>query len=350
MFDSKLGPVVTDLDGLELNQADIDILQNQLVGGIILFARNYSDPIQLRELTASIKDIRPDVLISVDQEGGRVQRFREGFTRLPSMQAAANYCDEDLCYWYGFVEDLGWLMASEVIAHGVDLSYAPVLDLDDNKSKAIGDRSFSADWQVTVEMAKAFMSGMKDAGMSVTGKHFPGHGAVVCDSHMKLPVDYRTYSEVIESDLKPFITLLPQLDAMMPAHILYPDVDPDQPVGFSKKWVTDILKLQMGFDGVVFSDDLTMQGAASSGNYSTRARLAIEAGVDALIVCNDRPGSLEILDYLSVNHDLVKPSRLERVKSRAKIDISQLKASERWSSTREKIDNLNAKNGAITHI
>ncbi len=350
MFDFKLGPVVTDVDGLELNTADKDLLQNPLVGGIILFARNYANPIQLCELTAALREVRPDILISVDQEGGRVQRFREGFTDLPSMQAAATYCDEDLCYWLGFVEDLGWLMASEVIAHGVDLSYAPVLDLDDNKSKVIGDRSFSTDWQMTVAMAKAFMTGMKDAGMAVTGKHFPGHGAVVCDSHLKLPVDDRTYAEIRESDLKPFITLLPLLDSIMPAHILFPEIDKEQPVCFSKKWITGILKTKLGFNGVVFSDDLTMQGAALSGNYAIRAKLALEAGVDAVLVCNNRKGTNEILQFLEGNSFLCKPSMLEKVKARGAIDVTHLKASERWEATREKIDKLQAKNRAVVHL
>lgn len=342
MSDIQLGPVVTDVSGPYLTPEDQELLLHPMLGGIILFARNYQSPGQLVELVESIRAINPHIVISVDQEGGRVQRFKEGFTRLPSMQKAVNvFSDENECA--DLLSDLGWLMASEVIAHGVDHSYAPVLDADDCQCKAIGDRSFARSPEKVTEYAAAFIRGMNQAGMPVTGKHFPGHGKVSADSHHELPVDNRDFDQLYREDLIPFVKLLPQLDAIMPAHILFTLIDSERPVGFSKKWVTEILKGKMGFKGIVFSDDLTMQGAASVGGYSIRAEMAFEAGCDIAIVCNNPQGGMEVLNAAG-KIDRTSKQSLLCMRARRQISMDDLRQTDRWLSIQDKLKKYNLTN------
>lgn len=288
--------VVADIAGTELTAADRDFLLQPEIAGLILFSRNYQNPAHLRHLTQSIYDLRSDLLICVDQEGGRVQRFRDGFTRLPAMLSLEPMYKEDAAQATGLAEDLGWLMALELIEQGVHLSFAPVLDIERDCSKVIGDRAFGHDADAVTELAGAFISGMQSLQMAAVGKHFPGHGAVEADSHLDLPVDEREL-EQIQYDIQPFARLMAQqkLAGVMPAHVLYPRVDDTTTAGFSEIWLQQVLRQQLAFDGVIFSDDLSMAGAAAAGNYSERSLKAIRAGCNALLACNNREAAIEVV-------------------------------------------------------
>jgi beta-N-acetylhexosaminidase len=309
------GPLILDVESTALTAADIALLQHPAVGGVILFSRNIADREQLVALTAAIRAANPRLLVAVDQEGGRVQRCRSGFTRLPPMQVFHRLSERDgLEQAVALARDCGWLMATELLACGIDFSFAPVLDVDDNYSSVIGDRSFSADPHRVSALAGAFIEGMHAAGMAATGKHFPGHGSVRADSHHELPVDTRSLAEVSARDLIPFRQLLPVLDAVMPAHICFTQID-SLPVGFSRLWLRQILRGEMEFDGVIFSDDLSMAGAAAMGSYARRVELALTAGCDVVLVCNHRAGALEAVDYLRDSNQLQAP-RLEAMRPR----------------------------------
>lgn len=329
-----LGPVVVDIAGFTLSPEDEALLANPWVGGVILFKRNYQHRAQLIELVSAIHRINTSMLIAVDHEGGRVQRFKSEFTRIPPMQALGReYCkspEAGLC----LAQDIGWLLASELIATGVDISFAPVIDVDDNLSDIIGDRSFAADADTVSLIGSAFIKGMHEAGMAVTGKHFPGHGGIRADSHLELPVDPRSMSELVSRDLKPFIQLLPELDAIMPAHILFPSIDA-KPVGFSPWWLKTFLRDQLGYSGVVFSDDLSMGGAVSTGSYGERAVAALDAGCSAILVCNNRAGALDVLDVLERHYDKVIASQLERMRATKLVTWGSLEVSSRWQQARE---------------
>jgi beta-N-acetylhexosaminidase len=291
------GPVMCDLEGLSLSSAEKDLLLHPMVGGIIIFARNYASPQQVSELTQAMRAIRSDLLIAVDQEGGRVQRLREGFTRLPPMQILGNHYRKQGRAGLQLAEYCGWVMASEVRACGIDLSFAPVLDVDSDYSSIIGNRAFSDRADEVIAIASAFIDGMHAAGMGAVGKHFPGHGAVVADSHLETPFDHRSYAEIESRDLLPFTKLSQNLDGIMPAHLVYTAVC-DKPAVFSEFWLKDILRQKLGFKGLIFSDDLCMEGAAMMGDYPQRARTALQAGCDMVLVCNNRAASLEITDAL----------------------------------------------------
>ncbi|MBD9424548.1 beta-N-acetylhexosaminidase [Pseudomonas sp. PDM15] len=271
-----------DIQGTWLTAEDRRILRQPEVGGLILFARNIEDPRQVRELCASIRAMRPDLLLAVDQEGGRVQRLRNGFVRLPAMRALADNNDAEQ-----LAEHCGWLMATEVLAVGLDLSFAPVLDLDHQRSAVVGSRSFEGDAELATRLAGAFIRGMDAAGMAATGKHFPGHGWAEADSHVAIPVDERSLDEIRAKDLIPFQRLSQQLAAVMPAHVIYPQVD-SGPAGFSRRWLQEILRGELGFDGVIFSDDLSMAGAHVVGDAASRIEAALNAGCAMGLVCNDR--------------------------------------------------------------
>lgn len=290
--------VMADIEGLQLTSADKKFLLQPEVSGLILFARNYNNPAQLKDLCNSIKALRADLIISVDQEGGRVQRFREGFLRLPAMRRLGDaYADDqELALQQSF--SLGWLMAAELIYYGVDMSFAPVLDLDFGRSGVIGDRAFATAPDDVYLLAKAFVRGMKKAGMSATAKHFPGHGHVQADSHKELPTDPRTFSELRRLDLVPFEKLIADdyLSAIMPAHVVYPDIDSEYTAGFSSTWLQTILRQQLGFKGLIYSDDLSMEGAAASGAPAVRAEKAKNAGCNVLLICNNREAAQEIVD------------------------------------------------------
>lgn len=328
----QIGPVMIDVEGTELTDEDRELLRHPQVGGLIFFARNYRDRPQLEALIKDIRSVRPEILLAVDQEGGRVQRFRESFTRIPSMQALSARADAQQ------LKDVGWLLAAELLAVGVDFSFAPVLDADDDFCRIVGDRSFAQDPLVLAQKARPFMAGMHEAGMATTGKHFPGHGQVLEDSHEELPVDQRTLDAVLASDCVPFTECIAagELQAVMPAHIRFANVD-ENPVGFSRFWLQEILRKRLGFDGVIFSDDLTMEGAGAAGGYAERIRAAMQAGCDMGVVCNNRQGALEVLEALEgFEPDPRSSERLARMRGRAAIDSwSTLESNPRWQSTRE---------------
>ncbi|SJZ67603.1 beta-N-acetylhexosaminidase [Oceanospirillum multiglobuliferum] len=287
-----------DLEGYELTDAERDLISNPLVGGVIFFTRNYRDPYQLQSLVKDIRELRPEILIAVDHEGGRVQRFRQGFTPIPAMAKLGALFLKDPESALELAWDTGWLMASELLAFGIDFTFAPVLDLNYGTSEVIGDRAFSSRPEIVTRLADALIEGLHEAGMPATGKHFPGHGYVAADSHTEIPVDTRSFTEIDNNCLKPFTALAGQLDGIMPAHVIYPEVDPS-PAGFSAYWLKDILRRQLGFKGVIFSDDLGMAGATIAGTYTARAHAALTAGCDMILVCNDRKGALEVLDALA---------------------------------------------------
>jgi len=287
-----------DIESTHLSGEESDLLLHPEVAGLILFARNFESREQVTDLVAQARAIRPELLIGVDQEGGRVQRFcGHGFVRLPSLQKLGLLHEKapDKAKEASFLH--GWLMGAEILSAGLDLSFAPVLDLDSNRCKAIGDRSFSSDPSIAISLAESYLKGMEDAGMAATAKHFPGHGSVEVDSHLALPEDSRDMDEIAAYDLLPFRELATMYKAVMPGHLLFPQVD-SLPVGFSSFWLQTVLRRDLGFSGVIFSDDLSMAGAAASGSYSHRAELALKAGCDLLLACNNRQGTYEILKLL----------------------------------------------------
>ena len=289
------GPVMLDVAGHEVTAEEREILQHPLVGGVILFARNYAEPEQLRALTASVRALRPELVISVDHEGGRVQRFREGFTRLPAMRRLGEAWEAGPATAKARARQAGFVLAAELRAHGVDLSYAPVLDLDYGVSSVIGDRAFHRDPHVATELARAVVAGLADAGMRAVGKHFPGHGAVEADSHVAIPVDGRGFDAVWADDIVPFRLLAGELGGVMPAHVIFENIDP-RPAGFSPFWLQEILRGRLGFQGVIFSDDLTMEGASVAGGIVERAAAALAAGCDMVLVCNRPDMAVQLLD------------------------------------------------------
>jgi beta-N-acetylhexosaminidase len=327
-----------DLEGLVLNAAEKAILASPHVGGVILFSRNFSDPEQLQALTASIRVYAPDILIAVDQEGGRVQRLKTGFTRLPPMMKLAKVWEVDP--ERALVESVqcGWLMAAEVLASGIDLSFAPVLDLDVGLSQVIGDRAFGHNPQQVIALANAFMSGMHEAGMATTGKHFPGHGSVVADSHLTLPVDPRSLEQIRAADLQSFVACIEELDAIMPAHVIYSQAD-SRCAGFSSFWLQTVLRGELGFDGVIFSDDLAMAGAASVGGIEQRVDAALDAGCDMVLVCNDPVMARAALSYIE-SKNVAGNARLPRMRARREWTRDELANSDLWQQARETVTRL----------
>ena len=282
-----LGPVMADVAGLELTQEERERLMHPAVGGVILFKRNYESPAQVAELCRQIHALRsPHLLIGVDHEGGRVQRFREGFTPIPAMGAIGEQWDTHPQRARRLARDAGYIIGAELRAVGVDFSFAPVLDLDYGASGVIGNRSFHRNAQAVAELGHALVLGLHEAGMNAVGKHFPGHGYVAADSHLAVPVDERSLSDMEFADILPFRQLIDLgLAGVMPAHVIYPKVD-SHPAGFSRRWLTEILRGEYGFEGVIFSDDLTMEGASVAGGITERAISALNAGCDMVLVCN----------------------------------------------------------------
>jgi beta-N-acetylhexosaminidase len=293
------GPVVVDVAGTRLASAEIARLRHPLVGGVILFARNYTDRAQVAELTAAIRAARAGpVLICVDHEGGRVQRFREGYTPIAPMRELGLRWDADPMDACRMALECGITIGRELAAVGIDLSFTPVLDLDHGPSSVIGDRAFHRDPRVVALLAGRLMHGLLLGGMGNCGKHFPGHGWAHADSHHELPVDERDLATVLADDAAPYRWLGGALLSVMPAHVLYPAVD-DQPAGFSRRWLQDILRRRLGFRGLIFSDDLTMEAAASAGGIVARADAALGAGCDMVLVCNRPDLADELLAGLS---------------------------------------------------
>lgn len=288
------GALMIDVAGTELTDADRAVLSETEVGGIILFARNVDTPEQVRALCDDIHQLQSDIIIGVDQEGGRVARLRKGFTPLPAMGKLGDLFVQDPCQALALAYDCGYLMAAEVMAVGIDISFAPVLDIN-GVSKVIGDRSFNAKTEAIVALSTQFMRGMKDAGMATTGKHFPGHGSIAPDSHVADAIDERPFEDIKNVDLQPFIQCKPWLDALMPAHVIFNQID-DKPAGFSKIWLQDIARDQLGFEGVLFSDDLSMKAAHVAGDAGARVKAALSAGCDMALVCNDREAALQAIE------------------------------------------------------
>ncbi|MBG7618516.1 beta-N-acetylhexosaminidase [Herbaspirillum sp. AP02] len=280
-----LGPVMLDVVGTRLDAADVARLQHPLTGGVILFARNYENRAQLIALTSAIRQARPGILIAVDHEGGRVQRFRsDGFTRLPAMGQLGQLWERDVLQATKLATTTGFVLAAELRACGIDLSFTPVLDLDYGVSTVIGDRAFHRDPRVVTLLAKSLNHGLALAGMANCGKHFPGHGFVTADSHVAIPVDERELEDILGEDAMPYDWLGMSLAAVMPAHVIYPKVDA-QPAGFSKVWLS-LLRERFGFQGVIFSDDLSMHGASVAGGPLEAAQAALDAGCDVALICN----------------------------------------------------------------
>lgn len=321
---------MVDLAGTELAPEERELLAHPLVGSVILFTRNYLEPAQLTRLVAEIHAVRsPALVVAVDHEGGRVQRFRAGFSALPSLRRIGHEYDGSARAGLELARRMGWLMAAELRAHGVDHSFAPVVDLDYGVSSVIGDRAFHARAHAVAELAVAYVHGMRDAGMAATAKHFPGHGAVVADSHLALPVDRRALVD-LEDDLTPFRRLIANgLAGVMVAHLLFPEVDP-LPASLSPRWIRGVLRGDLGFQGVVCADDLSMAGAAAGGDIIERATRALAAGCDVLPVCNDRAAVLRLLDGLRIPQEPASQLRIVRLRGRGGLPRGELLASAPW--------------------
>ncbi len=337
----RLGPVMVDLQGLELTLEERELLQHPAVGGVILFTRNYHSPQQVAELVRDIHGLRePHLLVAVDQEGGRVQRFRSGFTPLPAARRFGELYARDAQGALELAQLGGWLMASELRAVGVDFSFSPVLDLDLGVSSVIGDRSFHSSPDAVTRLAHAWLSGMREAGMAATGKHFPGHGAVAADSHVEIPRDGRTFEDILMQDLIPFERMAGHgLAAVMTAHVIYPRVD-QQPATFSPFWINEVLRDRIGFQGAVFSDDLGMAGASVAGDLLARAEAALEAGCDMILLCNDPQGVRQLLDGIVWQESPLSHLRLARMHGRPAPRREQLLADPRWRQAGERVARL----------
>jgi len=339
----SLGPVMLDIQGTELTAEDRERLRHPLVGGVILFSRNYQSPEQIEILVREIHDLRhPQLLVAVDHEGGRVQRFREGFTELPPVRQLGELYDQNPKRAKRLADTSGWLMATELRAVGVDFSFAPVLDMDRGVSQIIGNRAFHSDPEAVADLAHAYMTGMHRAGMAATGKHFPGHGGCAADSHLALPVDERKLTDLLLEDIVPFERMIHfGLAAIMPAHVLFPRVD-SRPAGFSRLWLREILRGRLGFQGVIFSDDLSMEGAKSAfapslargplldpigeeaGDVVACGKAAMAAGCDMVLVCNDTAAADKLLSGLGAHDDPVSHLRLVRMHGREEVTRTQL--------------------------
>lgn len=341
--------MIVDIDSVRLTEEESDYLKHPFVGGVILFSKNYSCVDELVTLIKQIKSLRqPSLLIFVDQEGGRVQRFRQGFTELPALGSLGSYYEGSPRQATSIVRECGWIMATEMKAIGVDVSFAPVLDIFNNESEIIGDRSFHANPDVICALAGVYVSAMHACGMHAVGKHFPGHGGVMSDSHIELPVDNRTLDVIDQADLIPFKFMASVgISGFMAAHIIFPLIDHTSVAGFSNYWLQKILREKVGFNGVIFSDDLSMEGAAVSNSYFTRANLALSAGCDALIVCNNKDGIFEILDkYLKLETPSCMKS-LEAIRGPS-CEISQdvLRSTSQWKSAAGRIADFISKSSS----
>lgn len=313
-----LGPVMLDVLGTTLTAEDEARLRHPLVGGVVLFARNYESPGQLARLTAAILALRsPALLIAVDHEGGRVQRFRNEFTKIPAMRELGKIWDAHPQRARHLAQQTGYVLASELRACGVDFSFTPVLDVDYGQSSVIGDRAFHSDTQAIAELAHSLLLGLRQGGMPAVGKHFPGHGYVKADSHLDIPVDEREFVDIEMCDLIPFRQMIGYgLTAVMPAHVIYPKVD-NHPAGFSPVWLKHILRGQLGFEGCIFSDDLSMAGAAVAGGIVQRAEAALDAGCDMVLVCNNPQSADELLHGLHWEMPAASKARLAQMRGKA---------------------------------
>ena len=321
---NTFGKLMTDIEGASLTPQDKELISSKHVGGIILFSKNFESQSQIRSLCTEIRSVKKNIIIAVDQEGGRVQRFKNEFSTLPSMQELGDYAlknnNLEICH------EVGWLMASELAASAIDISFAPVLDVDRDTSSIIGNRAFSNDPDLLIQLARKFINGMNEAGMQATGKHFPGHGGIFEDSHLLEPVDSRSFEKLLENDLQPFIELKDSLAAVMTAHIAFPKIDSDC-VSYSNIWIKEILRKKLTFDGVVFSDDLSMKGAGND-SMGEKALKSIKAGCDVVLVCNDKIGTLDVIDTFEKN-DVQTSTKIQILQNSAQIDWNVLKSQDR---------------------
>jgi len=337
-----LGPLMVDLEATTISEIEKKLLLRPEVGGVILFTRNFESVEQITALVAEIKKLKsPKLLVAVDHEGGRVQRFREGFSRIPAAACYAKHAKDDLPKARLLAENAGWLMAVELRACGIDFSFAPVLDLAHGLSGVIGDRAFHSKPATVATLAYAFMHGMNKAGMQAVGKHFPGHGGVVEDSHVAMPVDHRELEALLSSDIIPFASMIEnKLAAIMPAHVIYDKVD-DKPAGYSSFWIEDILRQRFDFQGVIFSDDLSMEAAGVAGGFGERADAALKAGCDMALVCNHLDGAIEAADYIKGYSNPTSQLRLVRMHGEHDISWAQLKQNEHWQQVSTQLSVLN---------
>lgn len=334
-----MGPLMLDLQGTQLSEQDIRRISHPAAGGVILFSRNIESVPQVRELIRSVREVRPQLIMAIDQEGGRVQRIRDGVTRLPALARLGAMYDNEPEQAVVVARDWGWLMAAEMLAIGLDISFAPVLDLNVGRSAVIGDRAFHCSAQAVVALARAYIDGMHEAGMAATAKHFPGHGWAEADSHVAIPEDNRTQVEIEAADMLPFAQLSKQIDAVMPAHVIYTQID-SKPAGFSNYWLQSVLRQQLKFTGVIFSDDLSMEGAAVAGDYGQRAKAALLAGCEMVLVCNNPEGADEVLSFLQHSEFKADQRRLHAMLAREHVDWETLQRSARYSVVKDSIDRI----------
>ena len=329
------GRLMIDINGKNLSEEDKFIISNKHIGGLILFSRNFESSEQLKNLISEIHSIKENIVIAVDQEGGRVQRFKDEFSLIPSMQEISLYAKENNDV--EIFSDLAWLISSELIAVGIDINFAPVLDVDKETSSIIGDRAFSNIVSEVISYTSKYIDGMHDAGMKSTGKHFPGHGGVYEDSHLQLPIDNRSMEDLISSDIKPYMELKDKLDIIMCGHILFPEIDSNIP-SFSSAWIQDILKKELNYQGLVISDDLSMEGAAGE-NFSFKTRDSFQAGCDMAIICNNRD---EVKKVLSFMDDIkIEPiSNISLMKKTKDVDWDILQSSQRALNIKDKLNNI----------
>ncbi len=326
-----LGPVMMDLAGTQISTTEQELLKNPLIGGVILFTRNFESIDQITALITEIHAVRsPHLLVATDHEGGRVQRFHEGFTRLPPANVFGKMYRDDPDKARQYAEQAGWLLAAELRAIGVDFSFAPVLDLAHGVSGIIGNRAYHARPDVVATLAYASMHGMLRAGMHAVGKHFPGHGGVAEDSHLALPVDHRDLDTLLKEDIVPFAKMIANdLSGIMPAHVIYDKID-SKPAGYSKIWLQDILRTRLKFQGVIFSDDLSMEAAGIAGGYGSRAQQALQAGCDMVLVCNHPEGVAEVVEHLQGYTNPTSQLRIVRMHGKRDLSYAELHDSYDW--------------------
>tara|TARA_B100000609_G_scaffold127880_1_gene101865 strand:+ start:324 stop:1331 length:1008 start_codon:yes stop_codon:yes gene_type:complete len=330
----SFGRLMLDIEGTSLTHDDRAVLANRQVGGIIFFSRNFESYDQIKGLISEIQSIKENIIFAVDQEGGRVQRFKNDFTLLPSAQDLSKYSDAnkiDIC------KEVAWLASSELLAAGIDVNFAPVLDLDESSSSIIGNRAFSSFSEEVIKFASTYIDGMHEAGMCSTAKHFPGHGGVIEDSHTFLPEDIRSIDDLFSSDLKPYLELVNKIDAVMCAHVLFSNIDKFIP-SYSRLWINEILKEQIGFDGIVFSDDLTMVGAGDE-NFCEKAHNAVLAGCDMALICNNREGAINAINHFE-EMGVTQSNRIFRMKKTKHVNWNDLAMSERALSVKKHLKNI----------
>jgi len=337
----SLGPVMLDLVGTSITSQEREMLLHPQTGGVILFTRNYESPEQITQLISEIHALRtPHLLVAVDHEGGRVQRFRDGFTHIPAAAVYGEAYAKDKKQAKLLARECGWLMAAECRAVGIDMSFAPVLDIGIGMSGVIGDRAYHSNPEVIAELAHEYMAGMQQAGMVATGKHFPGHGSVKEDSHTAHPIDQRSLNDIMMEDVIPFERMIHYgLAAVMPAHVVYPAID-DKPAGYSEIWLQQILRNKLNFQGVIFSDDLSMEAAGVAGDFASRANMALNAGCDMVLVCNHSEAAQQVLESLEDYANPASQMRLIRMHGRGEIKRPELMATQMWKTVVNKIKQL----------